>query len=340
MRWKKYLVLPAIFVTMIVGWIAWEATRARTLQEDLFRLPNTNDPLVLLDFMRQLHVDANENGQLKRTCDSIFKATNRLREHLTDDEVLPPFADLCHLHYRVLSALRMKSLTDAETQQLVSDFKEFMSRADAIPDNNQDSQLLGSTITTMLTLLEAQDTEKQIMLDFAESMSSTFEGTEDLMLSVWMGKKLEGFSNRINLLGQPFHLKGLSIDGDPIDTSLYQGKIILIEFWSTNCGPCISELPLLQKVYDRHDDFEIIGVSRDRSKRKLKKFLKSRQVKWLQLWHNPKVGNIEFTDSLGVNQLPSSILIDREGIVVAFNVRAQSDGGSLERWIERLSARQ
>jgi len=339
MRWKEYLVLPAIFVTMIVGWIAWEATRARSLQEDLFRLPNTNDSLVLLDFIRQQHVDANENGQLKRTCDSIFKATNRLREHLPYDEVLPPFADLCQLHYRVLSALRLKSLTDAETQQLVSDFKEYMSRVDAIPDNNQDSQLLGSTITTMLTLLEDQGIEKKKMLDFAESLSSAFKGKEDLMLSLWTEQKLEGFTNRISLLGQPFHLKGMSIDGDPIDTSHYLGKIVLIEFWSTNCGPCISELPMLQKVYDRHKNIEIIGVSRDRSKRKLKKFLTTRQVEWPQLWHNPKVGNLDFTDSLGVNKLPSSILIDRGGIVVAFNVRVQSDGVSLESWIERLSAR-
>jgi len=96
---------------------------------------------------------------------------------------------------------------------------------------------------------------------------------------------------------------------------------------------------MLKAIYERHDDFEIIGVSRDHSKRRLNSFLDSRRVTWPQLWHDLEIGNLELTESLGVYRLPSSILVDREGVVVAFNVRAQSDGASLESWIERLSAR-
>ena len=333
MRWKEYFVFPAIAVMVIVGWIAWEATRAKSVQEDQFRLPSSNDPLVLLEFIRQLHVDASQEGwQLQRTCSSMREVTKRLRKQLSKDELLPAFAELCDLHYRLLSATRLESITNAQRQQLVSEFIKFMSRADAFPDHKHDAFLLSNTLTLMLAMLETQGAEQQAMLDFAQSMQSAFQSSDDRILAELTEKSLEGFVHRIGLLGKPFDLKSNTIDGHPIDIGDSLGKVVLVEFWSTRCGPCVSELPMLQAIYEKHSDFEIIGVSRDRSKRRLKSFLDSRRVTWPQLWHDPEIGNLELTESLGVYRLPSSILIDREGIVVAFNVRASS----LESWIKQL----
>ena len=81
----------------------------------------------------------------------------------------------------------------------------------------------------------------------------------------------------------------VSIAGDRIDLSKYRDKVVLLEFWSTTCGPCIDELPSLKDLYaslkDR-DDFVMIGVSLDTDIEKVRSFVKKRNMEWLQIFDN------------------------------------------------------
>src|SRR5207248_1924165 len=66
-------------------------------------------------------------------------------------------------------------------------------------------------------------------------------------------------------IGQVIDLAGPTLDGSRFDLAEQRGKVVLVDFWATWCGPCIAELPNVRAVYDQHhgNGFEVVGVSLD-----------------------------------------------------------------------------
>ena len=108
-----------------------------------------------------------------------------------------------------------------------------------------------------------------------------------------------------------FKLK--TLDGKEISLSDYRGKVVLINFWATWCPPCREEMPLFKRVYERYKDkgFEILAVSTDSSAGPVRKFVKEYKLRFPVLIDNGNVSNL-----YGVQGLPTSFLINREGKVV------------------------
>lgn len=128
-------------------------------------------------------------------------------------------------------------------------------------------------------------------------------------------------------------------DGKPLALSDLRGKVVLLDFWATWCGPCMEKLPLLLELYKEHRDkgFEIVGLSLDTSERDLRAVLSARGVSWPvafdgKSWDNP------LARLYRVYQIPTSYLIDRDGIIRYRDLRGEELAGKLVELLGRPRA--
>ncbi len=128
-----------------------------------------------------------------------------------------------------------------------------------------------------------------------------------------------------------------NLAGQPLSLENYKGKVVLIDFWATWCPPCRAELPNLLKTYSEYHSqgFDIIGVSLDDNQQKLLAFTRMMNMPWLQTcdgqgWSGKLVAQY------GVYQLPSTALINGQGIIIAKDPR----GDELEQAVAKALAKQ
>lgn len=103
-----------------------------------------------------------------------------------------------------------------------------------------------------------------------------------------------------------------SLDGEPVSLEAYRGQVVLVNFWATWCPPCRVEMPGFQRVYEdkRDEGFVVLGLSTDRGGHEVvREFVESRDLTFPIALASAKV----VQDFGGVQALPTSFLIDREG---------------------------
>ncbi|MHC4293746.1 MAG: redoxin domain-containing protein [Planctomycetota bacterium] len=126
-------------------------------------------------------------------------------------------------------------------------------------------------------------------------------------------------------VGQLFpELKFENLDGKTIDINNYLGKVVLIDFWATWCGPCIYEMPSVIALYNKYHDkgFEIIGISLDKDLKQLENYLSQNRITWPQ-YYDGKGWDNKISSRFGVRGIPATVLIDKNGIVRFTNLRGQ-----------------
>ena len=100
-------------------------------------------------------------------------------------------------------------------------------------------------------------------------------------------------------------------DGKKINLSDFKGKVVLINFWATWCPPCKEEFILFKEIYKKYKDkgFEIIAINTDPEN--LEEFLREHKLPFIVV-----IANDETLDYFNPQGLPTSYLVNREGIVV------------------------
>ena len=120
-------------------------------------------------------------------------------------------------------------------------------------------------------------------------------------------------------------LEFASLSGEQVNLASLKGKVVLIDFWATWCGPCRKVMPDLVETYKSYHEkgFEIIGISLDKDQSQLEKYMQDTGITWQQyydgLWWDSKVAK-----RFGVRAIPHIVLIDKKGTVY-FNTDYERD---------------
>ena len=223
---------------------------------------------------------------------------------------------------------------------------------------NEENVALLQELQTEFFKLDAVIKEKQINFVKAnnESVAATFVAVN--YLNEKMDKTAADAENMLSLLGpkarETFYgkriaellkqLKGTSVgqpapdftlndpSGKAISLSAYKGKFVLIDFWASWCGPCRGENPNVVAAYEKYHGkgLEILAVSLDEQKDKWMSAIEKDGLSWthvsdLQGWNSPAAA------LYGVQSIPANFLLDKEGKIIAKDLRGNALHETLEQ---------
>lgn len=144
-----------------------------------------------------------------------------------------------------------------------------------------------------------------------EKMEETEANAQKAQAALAIGTKFPDFDEK-------------DVTGKPLSVGNYKGKIVLVDFWATWCGPCRMEMPSVQEAYQKYHDqgFEIIGVSLDSDQQKLQDFLKENNMPWPQYFDGQQWNN-KLAVKYGIDSIPMNYLLDGNGKIIGKSLRGE-----------------
>jgi thiol-disulfide isomerase/thioredoxin len=139
---------------------------------------------------------------------------------------------------------------------------------------------------------------------------------------------------RLDLMEKPLDIMFTAMDGREVDLGQMKGRVVLIDFWSTTCLPCVLEMPSIKEIYekDHSHGFDIIGISFDTDEKALTRFVQNHDLPWPQYFMGQDPTN-KFGAEFMIENIPTLWLVDKKGILRETDAR-----DDLQTKVEKLLA--
>jgi thiol-disulfide isomerase/thioredoxin len=203
------------------------------------------------------------------------------------------------------------TVNDPARDQIIEDFQK--AAQDSSPANESLAQVLRDVQNGQLSPEERSRIEQIVLTDL-----------RDTTVARDMTEHKQAEARFLAMKDQPLALAGPLVDGTEFSSDQWKGKVILVDFWATWCGPCLQELPRVKDAYAKFHEqgLEVLGVSCDESADALTKFLADNpDMPWPQLFDASKPGWHPLARHYGVQGIPTMLLIDKKGVVRSTNAR-------------------
>jgi peroxiredoxin len=248
-------------------------------------------------------------------------------------------ADLKALVTKVQAKLNAGKATEAD---LAGEFKEFDALLAKHKDEKTDdvAQILFMKAMLYLEILDNAEKGSALVQQVKQDYPDTQTGKNADKILEQIKQQAETKKIQSSLVpGVRFpDFDEKDVAGKPLSIANYKGKVVLLDFWATWCGPCVAELPNVLKTYEKHHaaGFEIIGISLDREndKDKLISFTKEKNMPWQQYFDGLYWQN-KLAAKYGITSIPATYLLDGEGKIIAKNLRGDALEAAVAKALEK-----
>jgi len=191
-----------------------------------------------------------------------------------------------------------------------------------LAENPDDTKSVGLAMQLAQAFEQMPDGEQVAAAAF-KAFTPIFESSKNQQI-----KELAGsFAGKLRLLelpGRPMEIKGALLDGSPFDQKALAGKVVLVDFWATWCGPCVAEIPNMLEQYEKYhaQGFEVVGISLDEDRKAVEGFVTENKIPWPIIFAGKGWGD-PIAQFYGISGIPQLILIGKDGNVITLNARGK-----------------
>ncbi|MHC5005724.1 MAG: peroxiredoxin family protein [Planctomycetota bacterium] len=162
------------------------------------------------------------------------------------------------------------------------------------------------------------------VLTWAAVAASLVLGVE-ARAQVSRGRECPDFSAKDAVTGEQFSLSDL------------RGKVVLIDFWATWCGPCVRELPNVKRAYSKYKarGLEIVSISLDTDKQRFQRFVRDKRMSWRHVMEGGG-WKTRLASKYGVKSIPRMIVIGPDGVCLDANARGRSLEAAIRKGLDAI----